>query len=175
MDYNVQKSLQILRRTPKTLKALLIGLSSDWTSQNEGPNTWSPFDVVGHLIHGEKTDWIPRAKIILGNKKDKTFETFDLTAQFNDSMGKTMKELLEDFEKLRNKNIEILKGMKLTEKDLNKTGIHPELGEVSLKQMLATWTAHDMAHIYQISRVMARQYEDAVGPWKGLIKVLQRD
>ena len=175
MDFKLQRSLQVLRRTPKTLKALLSGLSSDWTSANEGPETWSPFDVMGHLIHGEKTDWIPRARIILSKKQDRRFEEFDRTAQFEDSLGRTMKELLDEFEKLRHKNLETIKGFNLSEEDLNKTGIHPEFGEVTLQQLLATWTAHDLAHIYQISRVMARQYTDAVGPWKELMKVLRTE
>lgn len=172
MTFNLDSSIQILERTPQVLKTLLQHLSTDWTQHNEGGETWSPYDVIGHLIHGEKTDWIPRSAIILSDKADKTFELFDRFAQFENSKGKTLDQLLDEFEQLRAENIKTLKSWNLQEADYNKTGIHPEFGTVNLKQMLATWTAHDLGHILQISRVMAKQYTTEVGPWKQYLRVL---
>ncbi len=143
MKYTIEKSIEILEATPKTLKSLLGHLSDNWTHQNEGPETWSPSDVVGHLIHGEKTDWIPRTKIILRNG-DKHFEPFDRFSMFSDSAGKTMPQLLDKFEKLRAQNIEELQSLNILESDLDRIGIHPEFGEVTLINLLSTWTVHDI-------------------------------
>ncbi|WP_298418592.1 DinB family protein [uncultured Kordia sp.] len=174
MTFNLQKSIEILQKTPETLRTLLHDLSDDWLFHNEGKNTWSPYDIIGHLIHGEKTDWIVRAKIILSDKEDKTFESFDRFAQEQASNGKSIQELLVEFTKFRQYNLEILAQLKITENDLLKKGIHPELGEVNLQQLLATWTVHDLGHIAQIARVMAKQYTTEVGPWKAYLGILKK-
>ncbi|WP_299548647.1 DinB family protein [Seonamhaeicola sp.] len=174
MTYSIPKALEILERTPETLNALLLGLSDDWIHNNEGDNTWSPFDVVGHLIHGEKTDWIERTNIILSDSENKTFKSFDRFAQFEASKGKTLDQLLNEFSELRAENLKKLKALQLTESQLDLKGTHPELGEVTLKQLLATWVTHDLGHIAQIARVMAKQYKDEVGPWEAFIPVLNR-
>src|SRR5262249_34714939 len=140
---------------------------------NEGEKTWSPFDVLGHLIHGEKTDWIPRAKMILESGDSRTFESFDRFAQERESKGKRLDELLDQFEALRAENLHILEDMKLTPRDLQRPGMHPQLGSVTLGQLLATWVAHDLDHLVQISRTMARQYRDAVGPWREFLTVVR--
>lgn len=173
MNFNLATSIEILERTPATLTTLLEGISSDWTSNNEGGESWSVYDVIGHLIHGEETDWIPRMDIILGDQQDKTFETFDRFAQFELSKGKTLAQLLAQFNNLRQKNLEHLRSKKITEADLNKTGVHPAFGAVTLAQLLATWTVHDLNHIAQVARVMAKQYQDEVGPWVAYLKILQ--
>jgi uncharacterized damage-inducible protein DinB len=173
MEFSVEKSLQILERTPNVLIVMLQNISEDWTSVNEGAETWSVYDIIGHLIHGEKTDWIPRADIILSDNVDKKFTPFDRFAQFEDSKGKTLSQLLIEFKILRERNLEQLRSKKLTDKDLGKTGIHPHFGEVTLLQLLATWVVHDLNHIAQISRVMAKQYKTEVGPWTEYLRILQ--
>ncbi|MEK7258050.1 MAG: DinB family protein [Bacteroidota bacterium] len=175
MNFQLTHSIEILERTPAVLTAWLEGLSGEWIFQNEGGDTWSPFDVVGHLIHGEKTDWIPRLKIILEHGDAKPFEPYDRFAQFEESKGKTLSQLLQEFTRLRNLNLEILKNTPLSEADLDRKGRHPALGEVTLRQLLATWTVHDLTHIYQISRVLARQYEGEVGVWKAYLGVLKTE
>jgi DinB superfamily len=174
MHFNLNKSIEILERTPSTLEQLLQDVSDEWTLSNEGADTFSPFDVLGHLIHGEKTDWIPRLEIILSNKADKNFSPYDRYAQFDESKGKTTNQLLEEFKQLRQKNIAILKLKNLKEKDFSKTGIHPKFGTVTLSQLIATWTVHDLSHIAQISRVMCKQYKDEVGPWIEYLGILTR-
>jgi uncharacterized damage-inducible protein DinB len=173
MEFNITQALEVLKQTPKTLQSLLSNLSNDWVYCNEGSNTWSAFDVVGHLIHCEKADWIPRLNIILGDADNKTFDSFDRFAQFENSKGKTMRNLLETFQQLRNKNLEYLKSLQLSDNELSLTGNHPAFGEVSAKELLATWTTHDLGHIVQIARVMAKQYKDEVGPWIEYISVLK--
>lgn len=173
MNFDINKSLEILTRTPTVLENLLTGLSEDWISNNEGEDTWSPYDVIGHLIHGEQTDWIVRAKVILSDSDNKTFVPFDRFAQMHDGQKKTITELLKEFRALREANLEELKAFQLTDKDLHKDGIHPELGEANLKQLLSTWTVHDLGHIAQISRVMAKQYKSEVGPWKKYLGILK--
>lgn len=173
MNFTIEKSIQILERTPDVLTTMLQDLSVDWTSTNEGGKTWSVYDVVGHLIHGEKTDWVPRAKIILSEKPDKSFEPFDRFAQFEESKGKSLTALLIEFKGLRKKNIEYLRSKNVTEKNLNEKGIHPAFGEVTLSQLLSTWVVHDLNHISQISRVMAKQYKAEVGPWIEYLRILQ--
>lgn len=172
MEYTLNAALEILERTPQVIRSFLQGLSEEWIYQNEGPDTWSPFDVVGHLIHGEKTDWTERLKIVLSEGSQKTFTPFDRFAQFEESKGKTLDDLLLEFEQLRTKNLIFLKALNLSETDYNKTGIHPALGEVTLKELLSTWVVHDLGHIVQISRVMAKQYKDQVGPWRDYLTVL---
>jgi len=172
MKFDLNKSIELLERTPALLEALLSNLSPDWVMNNEGPDTWSPFDVVGHLIHGEKTDWITRANIILDQQGNRQFKPFDRFAQFDASQGKTMEQLLIEFRPLRAANIESLRAMNIDESKLILEGVHPEFGTVTLEQLLATWVVHDLAHIAQITRVMAHQYADEVGPWKAYIGLL---
>ena len=173
MQFSLKDAIQLLRSTPDTLRVMLAGLPEEWTSSNEGPGTWSPFDVVGHLIHGERTDWITRARVILEHGEAQVFEPFDRFAQLEESKRKSLGELLDEFADIRAENLEALEGMKLTEEDLDRTGQHPEFGKVSLGQLLATWVVHDLGHIAQISRVMSKQYKDAVGPWSAYLRVIR--
>lgn len=172
MQYNLQEAIDILSRTPKALSNLLKDLPDNWTKNNEGGESWSPFDVMGHYVHGEKTDWITRLEIILGENDNKTFEPFDRFAQFEDSKGKNINDLLIEFQELRSKNLEILKSKNIQESDLSKKGIHPDFGDVTLKELLSVWVAHDLGHIAQITRVMAKQYKENVGPWKAYLRVV---
>jgi uncharacterized damage-inducible protein DinB len=173
MEFNLHQSVQILERTPVVITAMLEGLPEEWVTQNEGPGTWSPYDIVGHLVHGENTDWIPRMKIILADTADKAFTPFDRFAQFENSKGKSLSQLLNTFRLLRQQNIQYLHSCHLTAEDFTKQGIHPAFGPVTLAQLLATWTVHDLNHIAQIARVMARQYQPAVGPWVAYLGILQ--
>ena len=172
MEFKFDTALPVLRRTPSVLAGLLADLPSSWTDAVEGPNTWSPFDVVGHLIHGEHTDWIPRARIILEHGEARPFDKFDRFAQFNASEGRTLASLLDQFATLRRDNLRDLESMSLSEADLDRRGRHPELGVVTLRQLLATWVAHDLDHIVQISRVLAHQYSDEVGPWRAYLRII---
>jgi hypothetical protein len=174
MLFDLNKSIEILERTPAAVTAMLQGLSRDWLFNNEGANTWSPYDIIGHLIEGEKTDWIPRMRIILSDDYEKRFVPFDRFAQLNNDKNKPIDDLLYEFAKLRKINIEELREANLNEEKLNKTGIHPEFGEVTLRQLLATWVAHDLNHIHQISRVMAKQYKEEIGPWTKYISVVNK-
>ncbi|MGH9458659.1 MAG: DinB family protein [Thermoanaerobaculia bacterium] len=174
MEFDLGAGIAVLERTPATLRSMLSGLSPEWVEANEGPKTWSPFDVVGHLIHGERTDWIARAQIILAQGANRRFEPFDRFAQFRESEGKTLEQLLDEFERMRRENLETLAGWGLTDAHLALEGEHPELGPVTLRQLLATWVAHDVSHIGQIARVMAKQYRDAVGPWRQYLPVMER-
>jgi len=173
MNFSINTSIEILERTPNTLEAMLQGIDEEWTANNEGPETWSVYDIVGHLIHGEITDWIPRADIILSDNPHKAFTPFNRFAQFDDSKGKSLKVLLDEFKVLRKKNIEHLKSKNITATALELKGIHPAFGEVTLAQLLSTWVVHDLNHIAQISRVMAKQYKEAVGPWTAYLRILQ--
>ena len=168
---NLDEVVALLQRTPESLSALLSGLPNVWISATEGEGTWSPYDVIGHLIHGERTDWIPRARHILAGET-RPFEPFDRSAQFTDSQGKSLGELLETFSSLRRENVATLLDMKLTAADLSRRGLHPELGEVTLGQLLATWVVHDLDHVGQIARTMAKAYDDAVGPWTAYLSIL---
>jgi DinB superfamily len=172
MNYNQQQSIEILERTPSVLKVLLTNISDDWILNNEGPDTFSPYDVVGHLIHGEKTDWVVRAKVILERGMAKPFEPYDRFAQYEESKGKTLPQLLDEFESVRKENMVWYKGLNLSESDLDKKGIHPRLGEVTLRNLLSTWVVHDLTHIAQITRVMAKQYKDEIGPWAEFFRIL---
>ena len=172
MEFELAHAIEILERTPATLNTLLRNLPESWLVQNEGPETWSPYDVVGHLIHGDETDWIPRAQIILEHGEERAFEPFDRVAMFEESKGKSIVELLDTFAQLRAENLRELQSMNLTSDLLDKRGRHPELGVVTLKQLLSTWVVHDLGHIRQVVRVMSKQYGEAVGPWKAYLSIL---
>src|SRR6266550_4307315 len=167
---DLQRTIELLARTPPALDALLRGLPDGWTMRNEGARTWSAYDVIGHLIHGELTDWIPRAKMILQFGDKKPFEPFDRFAQERDSRGKSLPQLLDDFARLRRENLRELRAMQLSDSDLARPGRHPALGPVTMSQLLAAWAAHDLTHLHQISRVMAHQYREAVGPWSASLE-----
>ena len=174
MEFQLEEAKEILRQTPATLDALLRPLSQTWIERNEGPGTWSPFDVVGHLIHGEETDWIPRARIIINDGESRPFEPFDRVAMFEKSKGKSLVELLDTFSRLRSSNLRQLEEMNVTPEMLEKRGTHPELGTVTLGQLLAAWVVHDLGHIAQIVRVMGRQYGKEVGPWTAYLSILRK-
>ncbi|MEP7374407.1 MAG: DinB family protein [Chitinophagaceae bacterium] len=172
MTFDFKKSYEILERTPSVLRTLLSNLSADWIMNNEGPETFSPYDVIGHLIQGEKTDWGDRAMMILEHGTKKSFVPFDRFAQFEASKGKSLPQLLDEFEKCRNESLSWLRSLNLTETDLDKRGTHPGLGEVTLRQLLSTWVAHDLTHIAQVTRVMAKQYKEEIGPWIEYFRIL---
>lgn len=172
MPFTLEATREILSRTPATLDALLRGLPDGWSRCDEGAGTWSPFDVVGHLIHGERTDWIPRAKIILEQGPARPFEPFDRFAQLEANRGKTLEELLDLFAELRAANLRELDALELTPERLSREGTHPELGTVTLGQLLATWAVHDLNHLAQIARVMAGRYRSEVGPWGAYLRIL---
>ncbi len=174
IQFQLTDAIEVLERTPATLRALLGGLPEAWTAANEGPDTFSAFDNVGHLIHGEQTDWIPRARIILDQGPDRRFEPYDRFAQYGESQGKSVAELLDEFERLRAENLTTLRGWQLSERELALEGEHPALGTVTLRQLLATWVAHDLGHVAQTARVLAKQYREAVGPWRAYLPVLDR-
>jgi hypothetical protein len=174
MKFTLADGIPVLERTPATLRSMLAGLSDKWIDATEGPDTWSPYVVVGHLIHGERTDWIPRARIILAQGADRRFTPYDRFAQFRESQGKSLDQLLAEFEELRRENIATVRGWQLTDEQLALEGEHPDFGAVSLRQLMATWVAHDLNHIVQIARVMAKQYRDAVGPWRAYLSVMER-
>lgn len=173
MNFSVDKALELLERTPDVLNHLLAGLAPEWTHRNEGGDTWSAYDVIGHLIHGDKTDWLPRIELIKSDNADKTFATFDRFAQFENSKGKSLAQLLEEFTVLRKECIVRLRKLNISTEDFLKTGVHPHFGEVTLSQLLSTWVVHDLDHISQIARVMAKQYKEEVGPWIEYLKVLR--
>lgn len=172
MEHNLEDSIALLSRTPAALNALLRDLPDSWTSQNEGGTTWSAFDVIGHLIHGERTDWMPRAERILQHGESRAFEPFDRFAQGKESQGKTLPQLLDEFARMRSENLNKLRALNLKPEDFGRKGKHPALGAVTLSELLATWAAHDLTHLHQISRIMAYQYRDAVGPWKTYLGVM---
>jgi hypothetical protein len=172
VEFDLALAIALLERTPTTLQALLRGLPSEWTDATEGPDTWSAYDVVGHLIHGERTDWIPRARIILEQGASRRFEPFDRFAQLRESTGKPLDELLDEFERLRAENLATLREWGLTDARLSLEGEHPTFGAVTLRQLLSTWTAHDVSHLAQIARVMTKQYRAAVGPWRAFLPIM---
>jgi hypothetical protein len=172
VEFAFENAVPVLRRTPSVLRAMLWDLPEPWVGGTEGPDTWSPFDVVGHLIHGERTDWIPRLEIILTQGQGRPFTPFDRFAQFEASRGKSLHQLLDTFSDLRAANLVRLESHHLTSKDLDRRGTHPELGLVTLGELLATWVAHDLSHIAQIARVMGKQYTGAVGPWVAYLPML---
>lgn len=172
MSFNLSETLDLLDRTPVVLGALLRGTSASWHAVDEGPDTWSALDVVGHLIHGEETDWVPRARIILEHGESRPFEPFDRFAQLSRFAGWSLEQLLDRFTELRQANLETVRGWRLTEAQLALPGRHPELGSVTLRELLATWAVHDLNHLAQINRVMARRYAGEVGVWRAYLSIL---
>ena len=173
MDHNLPHTISLLTRIPAVLDALLRDLPEMWTIRNEGEGTWSAFDVLAHLIYGERTDWMPRARMILQAGETQTFEPFDRLGHVQESQGKSMDQLLDEFSRLRARNLDELRALNLRREDLEMSGRHPALGVVTLSQLLATWAVHDLSHLHQISRVMAHQYRQAAGPWNKYLGVLQ--
>ncbi len=173
MEHDLQDTLSLLTRTPAVLNALLRDLPDIWTSRNEGENTWSAFDVVGHLIHGERTDWMPRVRTVLQSGEAQAFAAFDRWGMARESQGKSLGQLLDEFAHLRSDNLDQLRDLQLQRADLPRRGRHPAFGVVTLSELLATWVTHDLTHLHQISRVMAHQYREAVGPWSAYLGVLQ--
>jgi hypothetical protein len=171
-SFVIEEAVPVLARTPATLDALLRGLPEGWISAHEGGDTWSPFDIVGHLIHGDRTDWVPRARLILEHGETREFDKFDRLAQFTASKGRTLASLLDEFAELRRTSLRELSALNITDADLERRGRHPALGAVTLRQLLATWMAHDLDHVMQISRVLARQYSDEVGPWRAYLRII---
>jgi hypothetical protein len=171
--FNLAETIALLTRTPATLDALLRGQPAIWARSNEGKDTWSAFDIMGHLVVGERTDWMPRARIILENGEARPFHPFDRFAQSRESQDKSLEQLLDEFARLRNENLNALQALNLQPEDLTRRGSHPALGTVTLSQLLATWAIHDLTHLHQLSRVMAHQYRDEVGPWSVYLGVLQ--
>ena len=173
MGHNLQDTFSLLARTPSALDALLRDLPESWTCRNEGENTWSAFDVVGHLIHADRANWMPRARMVLQSGETQTFEPLDREAQFRESKGKSLGQLLDEFARVRSDNLNKLQALNLRPEDLGRRGRHPTFGAVTLSELLATWAAHDLTHLHQISRVMAYQYREAVGPWRAYLGVLK--
>ncbi len=172
MEFELNKAKEVLRRTPGTLNALLGDLPDDWVLANEGPATFSPYDVIGHLIEGEENDWIPRTRIILEQGEARPFDKFDRFAMYEKSKGKSLHELLARFQQLREQSLRQLDEMNLTPELLQKRGSHPALGAVTLSQLLSAWVVHDLGHIRQIVRVMAKQYREAIGPWTTYLTIV---
>jgi hypothetical protein len=172
-EFNLAEAVAVLTRTPATLDAMLRGLPNTWVRCNEGRDSWSAFDIVGHLIVGERTDWMPRLRIILENGEARPFDPFDRFAQLRETEGKSLEKLLDEFARLRSENLAALRQLNLQPEDFSRHGKHPALGRVTLSELLATWTVHDLTHMHQLSRVMAYQYREAVGPWSAYLGVLQ--
>lgn len=173
LRHHLPHTISLLTRTPAALDALLRDLPETWTFRSEGENTWSVFDVLGHLIHGERTDWMPRVRIIVQSGETITFEAFDRWGHIRESQGKSLGQLLDEFARLRSENLSELRALNLRQEDLARRGQHPSLGIVTLSELLATWAVHDLTHLHQVSRVMAYQYRKSVGPWSQYLGVLQ--
>ncbi len=171
--FNLTESIALLTRTPATLNVLLRGLPEVWTHSNEGNDTWSAFDIVGHLIVADRTDWMPRVRTILEHGEARPFNAFDRFAQKRESEGKSLEQLLDDFALVRNESLAALQALNLQSADMARRGTHPALGPVTLSELLATWTVHDLTHLHQLSRVMAYQYREEVGPWSAFLGVLK--
>jgi hypothetical protein len=174
MEFDVTLGTAVLQRTPRTLRAFLGGLGPAWADATEGPETWSPYAIVGHLIQGERTNWVPRAQLILAQGPNRRFAPFDRVGQSRESPRPSLDDLLDEFAKLRAANLTTLAGWRLTDTELALEGEHPEFGVVTLRQLLATWVAHDLGHVAQIARVMAKQYAEAAGPWRAYLPILTR-
>lgn len=174
MAFDLDEGIAVLEKIPAAFRALLGGLPEAWTTCDEGPDTFSPFDNLGHLIHGERTDWMPRAQIILAQGTDRRFDPYDRFAQDRESAGKNVATLLDEFTSLRSANLVVLRSWELSERELALEGEHPSLGPVTLRQLLATWVAHDLGHIAQTTRVMAKRYRESVGPWRAYLPILDR-
>jgi hypothetical protein len=172
-EFSVGDAVAVLTRTPASINALLRGLPNIWAHHNEGTDTWSAFDIVGHLIVGERTDWMPRVRIILKDGEARPFDPFDRFAHAKESQGKSLEQLLDDFARLRKENLGALQALNLRQEDLTRRGRHPALGVVTLSELLATWAVHDLTHLHQLSRVMAYRYRDVVGPWSAYLGVLK--
>lgn len=172
MKFDLERSIEVLAAMPTTVRALLGDLSADWTASDGDRDNWQPFDILGHYLYGEETDWIPRAKIILAQADDRNFEPFDRTAQFELTKGKSLAHLLDEFQKLRSENIATLRSWEVVDEELELKGIHPEFGEVTLRELIAAWVVHDLTHLRQIATVMAKRYDHAVGPWKAYLSIL---
>ena len=173
MKHDLQETMALLTRTPAVLNALLRDLPATWTMQDEGENSWSAFDVVGHLVDGERVNWMPRARMILQTGEKETFVPFDRGGNIRESQGKSLAQMLDEFAKLRSANLNEVRALNLESEDLKRSGRHPAFGVVTLSQLLSTWAVHDLTHLHQISRIMAHQYREAVGPWKEYLGVLQ--
>ena len=171
--FSLAEAVAVLTRTPGTIDALLRGLPDVWVRCNEGENTWNALDILGHFIHAERTDWMPRVRIMLENGEARAFDPFDRFAQLKESQDKSLEQLLDDFARLRRENLAALQALNLQHEDLTRRGRHPALGVVTLSELLATWAVHDLTHVHQLSRVIAHQYRDAVGPWRAWLGVLQ--
>jgi hypothetical protein len=174
MEFDLNRAMEVLERTPATFRALLGGVTEAWTAPNEGPETFSAFDNLGHMIHGERADWLTRARIILAQGENRRFEPYDRFAQYHESRGKSMADLLDEFERLRAENLATLREWGLSDRELALQGEHPALGIVTLRQLLSAWVVHDLGHLAQTARVMAKQYREAVGPWRQYLPVLDR-
>jgi hypothetical protein len=172
MPHNLENTMSLLSRTPAALNALLRDLPETWTLRGEGDKTWTAFDVIGHLIHAERADWIPRARIILQHGDSQPFAPFDRLGHEREIRGKSLGELLDEFARVRSENLSELRALDIQPEDLDRLGRHPALGSVTLSQLLATWAAHDLTHLHQISRIMAYQYREAVGPFSAYLGVL---
>ena len=174
MTFELAHALAVLERTPATLRALLAGLPDEWTHPNEGPDTFSAYDNVGHLVHLERTDWVARARIVLAQGPERRFAPVDRFGMYRESAGRPLAALLDDFARLRAANLETVRGWSLGERELALEAEHPAFGAVTLQQLLAAWAVHDLGHVAQTARVMARQYRDAVGPWRAYLPILDR-
>lgn len=174
MEFDLTLAIAVLERTPLTLSSLLRGLGPAWIDATEGPETWSPYTIVGHLILGERTNWVPRAQLILAQGPNVRFTPFDRVPPFRESQSESLDDLLDEFARLRAANLTTLAGWRLTDTELALEGEHPEFGVVMLRQLLATWVVHDLGHVAQIARVMAKQYRDPVGPWRAYLPILTR-
>ncbi len=174
MDFNITQGIAVLERTPAALRAMLRDLGTAWTDATEGPETWSPYVIMGHLVHGERANWIPRARLILSQSAERRFTPLDRFAQFRESEGKSLSNLLDEFARLRAENLATVAAWRLTDTELALEGEHPEFGAVTLRQLLATWVVHDLGHIAQTARVMAKQYRDAIGPWTAYLPIVTR-
>lgn len=172
MEFELGRAVEVLGVTPSVVRAMVGGLSEEWTASSGRQDDWGVFDIVGHLIHADETDWIPRAEVILGQGRDRNFPPFDRLGQFEKANGKTLAVLLDEFDEVRHECVRTLRGWDLTDEQLDLRGVHPEFGEVTLRQLLATWVVHDLTHIRQVATVMAKKYEDAVGPWKAYLSIL---
>ena len=172
MKFDLERSIEVLAATPGTVRALLADLSEEWTASKGDRDNWEPYDIIGHYIYAEEADWIPRAKVILAQADDRTFPPFDRYGQFERSDEESLADRLDEFARIRNENIEILRSWELVDVELELKGVHPEFGEVSLRQLIATWVVHDLTHIRQIVTVLAKRYDEAVGPWKDYLSIL---
>lgn len=170
-QFDLREATALLARTPATLDALLRDLPQPWIEATEGPDTWSAFDILGHLIHGDHTDWIPRARRILEDGETRAFDPFDRFAQFEESRGKSVPQLLDEFAVVRAESLRLLESLSLTDADLDRRGRHPDFGPVTLRQLLATWVAHDLDHLMQVARVLGGRYRDDVGPWRAYLRI----